>query len=244
MSTSGVASANSRSYREFIVHTRYKKIRHTYVRINHDKSLLISAPLHADDDHINAVIDKFYNSILQKQQLVTQQSIQKYQQNVLLQDGDKISYLGRSYTLQIIPATRNHTIFSSDVCLLNVKDVNSEYKSAVLQAEYKRLGIKICTELLQQRFSYFETLGYKLPRLSLKVMRTRWGSYSVAVNKVNLNLALIKLEPKLIDYVVVHELCHIIEQNHSSRFYALMNKILPNWKELKKELNSFSHILR
>ena len=75
-------------------------------------------------------------------------------------------------------------------------------------------------------------------------MRTRWGSYSLAVNKVNLNLALVKLDIKLIDYVVVHELCHIIEQNHSSRVYALMNKILPNWKELKQELNSFSHILR
>lgn len=244
MNASGVASTNSRSYREFIVHTRYKRIRHTYVRINHDKSLLVSAPLHADDEHINAVIDKFYSNILQKQQLVTQQSTQKHQQDVLLQDGDNISYLGQSYLLQIIPAARNKAIFSGDVCLLNVKEVNAEYKFAVLQAEYKRLGIQICTELLQQRFSYFAALGYKLPRLSLKVMRTRWGSYSVAVNKVNLNLALIKLDLKLIDYVVVHELCHIIEQNHSSRFYALMNKILPNWKELKKELNSFSHILR
>ncbi len=244
MSASGVASANSRSYREFIVHTRYKKIRHTYVRINHDKSLLVSAPLHADDKHINAVIDKFYNNILHKQQLVTQQPIQKHQQDTSLQDGNKISYLGQSYVLQVIPAACNRLVFNADVCLLNVKDINTEYKSAVLHAEYKRLGIKICTELLQQRFTYFAVLGYKLPRLSLKVMRTRWGSYSVAVNKVNLNLALIKLEPKLIDYVVVHELCHIIEQNHSSRFYALMNKILPNWKELKQELNSFSHILR
>lgn len=243
MSASGLVSTNSRSYREFIVHTRYKKIRHTYIRINQDKSLLVSAPLHADDKHINAVIDKFYNNILHKQQLV-EQSTQQHQQDILFQNGDKISYLGQSYCLQIISAKHNYLAFNGDTCVLNVKDVSTEYKTAVLQAEYKRLGMKICTELLQQRFTYFAVLGYKLPRLSLKVMRTRWGSYSVAVNKVNLNLALIKLEPKLIDYVVVHELCHIIEQNHSSRFYALMNKILPNWKELKKELNSFSNILR
>lgn len=243
MSASGLVSTNSRSYREFIVHTRYKKIRHTYIRINQDRSLLVSAPLHADDKHINAVIDKFYNNILHKQQLV-EQSTQQYQQDILFQNGDKISYLGQSYCLQIISAKHNYLAFNGDTCVLNVKDVSTEYKTAVLQAEYKRLGMKICTELLQQRFTYFAVLGYKLPRLSLKVMRTRWGSYSVAVNKVNLNLALIKLEPKLIDYVVVHELCHIIEQNHSSRFYALMNKILPNWKELKKELNSFSNILR
>jgi len=244
VSASAVASSNPRSYREFIVHTRYKKIRHTYVRINRDKSLLVSAPLHADDGHINTVIDKFYINILHKQQLITQQSTQKYQQDVALQDGNEISYLGHSYTLQIISAPHNHAIFSNDICLLNIKETNPEYLSTVLKAEYKRLGIKICTELLQQRFSYFAVLGYKLPRLSLKTMRTRWGSYSLAVNKVNLNLALIKLDIKLIDYVVVHELCHIIEQNHSSRFYALMNKILPNWKELKQELNSFSHILR
>jgi predicted metal-dependent hydrolase len=243
VSASGLVSTNSRSYREFIVHTRYKKIRHTYIRINQDKSLLVSAPLHADDKHINAVIDKFYNNILHKQQLV-EQSTQQHQQDILFQNGDKISYLGQSYCLQIISAKHNYLAFNGDTCVLNVKDVSTEYKTAVLQAEYKRLGMKICTELLQQRFTYFAVLGYKLPRLSLKVMRTRWGSYSVAVNKVNLNLALIKLEPKLIDYVVVHELCHIIEQNHSSRFYALMNKILPNWKELKKELNSFSNILR
>lgn len=243
MSASGLVSTNSRSYREFIVHTRYKKIRHTYIRINQDKSLLVSAPLHADDKHINAVIDKFYNNILHKQQMV-EQSTQQHQQDILFQNGDKISYLGQSYCLQIISAKHNYLAFNGDTCVLNVKDVSTEYKTAVLQAEYKRLGMKICTELLQQRFTYFAVLGYKLPRLSLKVMCTRWGSYSVAVNKVNLNLALIKLEPKLIDYVVVHELCHIIEQNHSSRFYALMNRILPNWKELKKELNSFSNILR
>lgn len=243
MSASGLVSTNSRSYREFIVHTRYKKIRHTYIRINQDRSLLVSAPLHADDKHINAVIDKFYNNILHKQQLV-EQLTQQHQQDILFQNGDKISYLGQSYCLQIISAKHNYLAFNGDTCVLNVKDVSTEYKTAVLQAEYKRLGIKVCTELLQQRFTYFAVLGYKLPRLSLKVMRTRWGSYSVAVNKVNLNLALIKLEPKLIDYVVVHELCHIIEQNHSSRFYALMNKILPNWKELKKELNLFSIILR
>lgn len=244
MSASVTTKPGSRQYREFIVHTLRKNIRHTYVRINPDSSLLVTAPLHADEVHINAVIDKFYSSILHKQQLVAQQFIRKEQHNTSFQKDSKISYLGRSYALQITPAKRNHVTFNGDICMLNVKDVNTEYKMAVLQAEYKRLGIVICEELLQQRFTYFAALGYKLPRLSLKAMRTRWGSYSVAVNKINLNLALIKLEPKLIDYVVVHELCHIIEQNHSSRFYALMTKILPNWKELKQELNSFSHILR
>lgn len=234
----------SRQYREFIIHTLHKNIRHTYVRINSDSSLLVTAPLHADEVHVNQVIDKFYSNILHKQKLLAQQLLNKAQLNLVVQNDSHISYLGQRYTLQVTHAKHNHMSFTDDICMLSVKDISSEYKLAVLQAEYKRLGMVICEDLLRQRFTYFAALGYKLPRLSLKVMRSRWGSYSVAINKVNLNLALIKLEPKLIDYVVVHELCHIIEQNHSSRFYALMTKILPNWKELKQELNSFSYILR
>jgi predicted metal-dependent hydrolase len=69
-------------------------------------------------------------------------------------------------------------------------------------------------------------------------MHAQWGSCSVK-GKMNLNLKLVMVPRQFIDYVIVHELCHLIEHNHSSSFYALMSKIMPDWEEKRESLNKF-----
>lgn len=96
---------------------------------------------------------------------------------------------------------------------------------------------ELFTKLLLQRFSYFSTIGYALPKLSIKRMKSRWGSYSLKTHTIHLNLELLRYPQALIDYVVVHELCHLVHHNHGKGFYVLLGSILPNWYELKQQLN-------
>ncbi len=69
-------------------------------------------------------------------------------------------------------------------------------------------------------------------------MRSQWGSCT-ANGKMLLNLKLIKVPKHFIDYIIVHELCHLIEHNHSQAFYALMSRIMPGWEEQRERLNAF-----
>lgn len=76
------------------------------------------------------------------------------------------------------------------------------------------------------------------PELRLRRMRRRWGSCTRG-GRVTLNTELVKLPLELIDYVIVHELCHLFEFNHSARFYALLGQMMPDWKERERRLRQF-----
>ncbi|OFX82796.1 MAG: hypothetical protein A2W99_14120 [Bacteroidetes bacterium GWF2_33_16] len=79
----------------------------------------------------------------------------------------------------------------------------------------------------------------KFNKLFLKNNKTNWGSCS-AINNINLNIHLVRLPDYLIDYVIIHELCHTVEKNHGPKFWEFMQKFIPNPKELSKELKSYS----
>ncbi len=79
--------------------------------------------------------------------------------------------------------------------------------------------------------------GFKYEKVAIKNAKTRWGSCSYR-NNINLNLHLARLDSDLVDYVILHELCHTIEKNHSARFWALLHKHLPDATERRKRLKA------
>lgn len=91
-------------------------------------------------------------------------------------------------------------------------------------------------QLVLDRIEHFNQFyHFKYKRLSIRDQRSRWGSCS-RQGGLNFNYRLVYLEPKLVDYLVVHELCHLKEMNHSSNFWQLVAKSLPDYKELRYKL--------
>jgi len=82
-------------------------------------------------------------------------------------------------------------------------------------------------------------IGVQETAVGVKNMRTRWGTCNVKDKKVLLNLQLTKKPINCLEYVVVHELVHLLEKNHTTVFVEYMDKFLPNWRMVKDELNSF-----
>ena len=77
------------------------------------------------------------------------------------------------------------------------------------------------------------------PSLTIRKMKTRWGVCNTRIKKITLNLELIKKDKKYLDYVIVHELSHLVYPNHGSDFWHLVSILVPNYKILRKELNSY-----
>ena len=83
-------------------------------------------------------------------------------------------------------------------------------------------------------------MGVKSAGFTIKKMKTRWGSCNVKSHHLNFNLLLAKVPPGCAEYVVVHELTHLLEPSHNARFWSLMEYYLPGSKELRKQLAGFS----
>ena len=81
--------------------------------------------------------------------------------------------------------------------------------------------------------------GLSYNKVSIRNQKTRWGSCS-SLNNISLNIKLIALPPRLMDYVIFHELVHTVERNHSKNFWNLLNKYLPKSNQLNKELNNYA----
>lgn len=104
--------------------------------------------------------------------------------------------------------------------------------------EYKKLK-ETARAHAHARLAHFnEHYNFKYGRIAIKNMNTRWGSCSAKGN-LNFHYKLALLPPELTDYLVVHELCHIGQMNHSEKFWALVAQALPNYTVLRKKLRSF-----
>ncbi len=91
-------------------------------------------------------------------------------------------------------------------------------------------------ELALDRIAYFNsTYNFTFKKISIKNQTSRWGSCSRRGN-INFNYRIALIAPELADYIIVHELCHLGEFNHSKRFWDLVEKTVPNWRELRAKL--------
>lgn len=96
--------------------------------------------------------------------------------------------------------------------------------------------LPVRVEFLAQKY------GFRYNKLSFRNQKTRWGSCS-SDNNISLNIALVTMPARLIDYVILHELTHTIEKNHSKNFWQKLGQVCPDYKTLRKELHSYTPYL-
>ena len=115
---------------------------------------------------------------------------------------------------------------------------NLETFIPISNGSYKRDKIQ-AFNLVNERISFYNNhYNFNINRISIKNQKRLWGSCSIN-NNININFRIIYLPLILCDYIIVHELCHLKEMNHSYRFWELVEKTLPNYKELKKDLRKY-----
>ena len=118
---------------------------------------------------------------------------------------------------------------------LSVRVAEPEQEMAVRSAVegwMRRQAKPVFEDSIERQFHWFEQQGFVRPTLRIKKMRTRWGSLS-ARGYINLNMALLHYPADALDYVVMHELCHLKHMDHGPGFHALMDARMPDWRHRK-----------
>ena len=143
---------------------------------------------------------------------------------------------GRRYLLKLINADAAPSVeLRHRTLLLAIRpNADTAAKDALLARWYRDQVRTRATELVVE---WSSTLGLDAPRIHVQHMKTKWGSCSPARRSIRLNTELAKKPPGCLEYIVVHELVHLIEPTHNERFKALMRTFLPEWEDRRRELN-------
>lgn len=150
-------------------------------------------------------------------------------------NGETHLYLGRQYRLKIVPDNENVVKAYRGQLWMHAVDTNPEALKHQLDTWYKQKATVVFNELLEELLPKFSRYKIKRPSLSIRYMSKRWGSCTIG-GKIILNTELIKAPKGSIEYVIVHELSHLVHHNHTKAFQNLQSRMLPDWKKWKDRL--------
>lgn len=226
----------SMSVANLVVQVTRKPIKHLHLRLTpSDEAIRVSAPLFLSEAQIRAQVLSRLTWIEAKRALFSHRTNQ--QRAYQFVTNEVHYYLGEPYRLVVDDQVKRASVTVKDaekILLLAVPaTANGAKRQAVLTAFYRAALKTMIPHLLAK---WQPVLGVEVADWGVKAMRTRWGTCNTRDKRVWLSLMLAKAPHECIEYVMVHELVHLLERNHTPRFHALMTQFLPEWPELAEQL--------
>lgn len=192
--------------------------RNTYIRVKDDLTIYVTTNTFVPDREIEKLLKNSISSI--EKMINTKKKKEEYENNFY--------FLGKKY--DIVYTTDGTITLGSDKVFLD--------KRIDLDKWYKKEATRIFKERLDYNYGKFSR-NIPYPSLCIRKMKTRWGVCNIKDHKVTLNLELIKKDISCLDYVINHELSHLIHANHSSSFWKVVEENFPKYKETRKILKDY-----
>ncbi len=221
------------NYTFTIVHRTNKKIKRVSLSLENKDEIIIKTPLKFKAHKVKEIAYEYKDWILRSLQKVP------YKNGFDFITGGKVPLLGNSYPMELIEDQKIKNvkfIFKEDHFEVRYNNQKNSYEDFLegLKKFYKYNAIKIIDPI-------FDEWCYKTQlfpeKITYRFNKSRWGSCS-ATNNISINYKLLQFEKKCIEYVVLHELCHIKEKNHSRRFWELVGFYMGDYKAIEKKLRS------
>ena len=194
----------------------------------------VSAPLFISDDDIANFIKSKKDWILKKQKYIEENDIKS---PLKYNNGEKHYLWGEEYTLQLIKNDAiKHVLIDKEKSIMYLpipKRSTIEKRKKILDEFYRSEMRKAIPPVLDK---CTKIVGKTPSEVKIRNMKN-WGNCRYQDKRITLNLNLAKKDHECLEYVMIHELCHLIEFNHGKNFKKLMDKYCPKWKEIKKRLN-------
>jgi len=219
------------------VEVEWKEIKNIHLTVYPpDARVHISAPMNMQKDSIRLYIITKLGWINKRIEMILNQTRQTGREYV---SGENHYYKGHRYRLNVVYQQAPPAVSLSGTQFINlyVREGSSIEKRAEVMREWYRAELKATLPPLIEKWE--EILKTKSSHWEVKQMKTLWGSCNHKTKRLIFNLELIKKPTHCIEYIVAHEMTHLVERLHNSRFTAILDTHIPNWRLLKDELNEF-----
>lgn len=156
-------------------------------------------------------------------------------------NGETHFFFGQPYVLQVLdtPGRPRVELNAGEALLfLYVRPRSTKAEREKLLNTWYRRQLKAVVPAYLEKWQ--QKIGVTVKEWGIKRMKTRWGSCNTRDRRIWLNLELVKRSPRCLEYIIVHELVHLLERYHNHRFYAYLDRYLPDWKGIKKELRNYN----
>lgn len=214
--------------------TRKQKQKNLYIRVNPPEGdVTVSAPADATEEAIRYYVLRKVPEITKIRDRMLAQPRQSTREYV---SGEACYLWGKPYMLQVLYEGNRYRIEKTPQrIIMHAPDgASAENREKALTEWYRSELKRILPQVLKQ---CEERTGIETNACNIKYMKTRWGSCNINEKRILINLQIVHKPIECLEYVVTHELVHLLEKNHTHRFRALVENYYPNWKEAKQMLS-------
>lgn len=207
-----------------------KRVRNINLRVRGDGSVHVSVPYHvsyAKADEFVRSNGRFIFSALEK---IERERAGKRE--------DRALFLGEEVEAAAVVGAKTGGRLSEGRLVLTVREDSEEERAKALDKWRREESERLFPVICREKWEEFRQAGYDipLPEICYRKMKSRWGSCTPGKKKITLNIMLTEKSIDCIGYVVVHELAHFVAQDHSQRFYEVMDKVLPEHRRLRRAM--------
>lgn len=207
------------------------------IMIRRDGSVELRVPYNTSDNALTAFIRSKAGWIMKHSERISQSHSQQVKYYT---DGEHHQYLGKNIPLIIKQTGRNRISFNGDAILIESSNQwNPENGKQLLNGLFRKMAMDVFSERLGTLLQKYSAYNFKPTGLKVRNSVSRWGSCS-ANGSITISTNLLKKRVELIDYVILHELCHLRHRNHGPGFYDLLEELCPDYRSLKNELKQLA----
>ena len=207
-----------------------KDVKNITLKVRPNGEAILTTPKAASDEHIKFIIKKRAKWIAKKREFFA--SFKTPQKEYV--SGEDFRYLGRSYRLKVVQSEEECVKLQRGYIELFVKDKsNLKRKENLVYEWYHEKAMLYFFNILQE---FNKIVKQDIKSVKIRQMKTRWGSCNPYKSYINLNIELIKKPRACIEYVVFHELVHLLHPDHSKKFYDYLTLYMPDWQKRKEIL--------
>lgn len=214
-----------------------KNIKNINLKVRPDSSVRVTADEKVPVDFIKSFVKSKARWILNNKAYFNKVKVEERSDKEFV-SGESIKYLGRQYRLKVIEDDKEEVKYFRGYIYLYTKDKEDISKKKKLFEKWINIKCEIIFgKVFDDMYNKIYKYGILKPTVKIRTMKSRWGSCVIDKQLIILNRELIKAPKYCIEYVVLHELVHLIYNEHNNEFYHFLSSIMPDWKERKRILD-------
>ena len=205
------------------------------ITVKTDTTIEVKVPLEAESQQVQKKVLNKARWIIKQINYFTQFNPGETTRHYI--SGETHLYLGKQYRLKIQHAEKNSIKLQKGFFIINIKENTKDEVKKIFTQWYREKAHQHFKSIIEKIYNKLKKYNIDNPQYKIRKMPKRWGSLT-KTSTILLNPELIKAPKECIEYVITHEMCHLVHPNHSKEFYKLLTKLIPQWQNIKHKLET------